>query len=331
MTGVTIRFGVLGCADIALRRTLPALRQVSGAEVTAIASRDPLRSAQVAGEYGAAALADYDALLGRPDIDAVYIPLPTGLHREWVAAALSAGKHVLVEKPAATCYEDAAALVTLARERGLVLMENLTFPHHRVHRVVQRHLDEGLIGDLRVLHADFAFPPLPSTDFRYNRELGGGALLDAGVYPVRAARMFLGEELTVVGATLDGDSPDGVDLSGSVLLSARGGRTAHLTFGFRHAYRCSYGLWGRLGRLVVDRAFTPPPLLRPPIRCEEPDGSRYLNGPADDQFRAALAAFVSARDTPAEAVALGDDLLRQARLVDDIASAARSGDRRLCP
>lgn len=317
-----VRIGLLGCADIALRRTLPALRAEEGVELAAVASRDAGRAAEVAAEYGADAVADYAALLARSDLDAVYVPLPTGLHGQWVARALRAGLHVLSEKPLCTTRAEAAGLVALARSRGLVLMENLTFPQHPVHQRVRELLDDGRIGELRVFQGEFAFPPLPSTDFRYRRGLGGGALFDAGVYPLRAARLFLGEELAVAGSTLGYDADHDADLSGGALLSAPGGRTAHVAFGFQHAYRCSYTLWGSRGRITVERAFTPPPDHAPLIRLEGPDGARELHGPPGDQFRATLAVFARALRDPDAAGRLADEVLRQAELVDRVAAAA---------
>lgn len=318
-----VRIGLLGCADIALRRTLPALRAEEGVELVAVASRDAAKAARVAAAYGADAVTDYDALLARPDLDALYIPLPTGLHSHWAARAIAAGLHVLSEKPLCTGHAEAAELVAAARSRGVVLMENLTFPRHPVHQRVRELVDEGRIGEVRVLHAEFAFPPLPATDFRYERGLGGGALFDAGVYPLRAARLFLGDDLTVVGATLDHGADHDVDVSGGVLLSAPGGRTAHVAFGFQHAYRCSYTLWGSRGRITVDRAFTPPPDHAPLIRLDLPGGSEEFAGPVGDQFRATLAAFARALRDPEAAGRLADEVLAQASLVDRVAAAAR--------
>src|SRR5439155_2303453 len=100
--------------------------------------------------------------------------------------------HVLVEKPAAVAAGEARALVERAERRGLVLMENFAFVRHLQHAVVRRLLDGGAIGELRGVTCEFAFPPREPTDIRYRRDLGGGALLDAGVYPVRAARLFRG-------------------------------------------------------------------------------------------------------------------------------------------
>src|SRR5262249_52979881 len=116
-----MRLGILGCADIAHRRFLPALSAVPGLTLAAIASRDPRRADAAAHRYGCAAVSGYPALLRRGDVDAVYVPLPAAVHARWARAALQAGKHVLVEKPIAQSAARAGELVSLARARGLAV------------------------------------------------------------------------------------------------------------------------------------------------------------------------------------------------------------------
>lgn len=115
-------------------------------------------------------------------------------------AALLRGKHVLVEKPLIATRSGAEDLIALARPRGLVLMENFTSLHHTQHRAVMDLLREGTIGELRSLSAAFTIPPKPEGDIRYQPDVGGGALLDIGIYPLRAALHFLGPDLHAVGA-----------------------------------------------------------------------------------------------------------------------------------
>src|SRR5215212_9491250 len=141
-----LRMGVLGCASIAIRRVLPALTEAEGIELTAVASRDPAKARQVAHRFGCAAAGGYDELLDRPDLDAVYIPLPTGLHAHWARRALAAGKHVLSEKPLTCDHATAVSLVEQASKAGLWLMENFMFLHHRQHEEVRTLVAEGRIG-----------------------------------------------------------------------------------------------------------------------------------------------------------------------------------------
>jgi NDP-hexose-3-ketoreductase len=315
-----VRFGVISCADIAWRRTLPVLAAAPQVRITAIGSRDPDRAARFADRFGGTPVRGYRAVLERDDVDAVYVPLPTGLHREWVERALLADKHVLVEKPTTVRLTETEDLLALARERGLVLHENMTFPHHTLHAEVRRLLESGAIGELRELSASFGIPPRAPEDIRYRPELGGGALLDVGVYPVRAALEFLGPGLEVAGAVLRTDPASGVDVAGGALLARKDGVTAQVGFGFAHAYRNTYALWGSLGRLSVHRVYSAPATLRPVVRIERQDHVEELTLDAYDQFDGSTGAFVRAvRGAPP-----GDvwAMVEQARVVDTIRDRA---------
>ncbi|MEU2249785.1 Gfo/Idh/MocA family oxidoreductase [Streptomyces sp. NPDC019224] len=314
-----LRIGVLGCADIALRRMLPAMAAADDVEIAAVASRDAARAREAAGRFGTRPVHGYAALLERSDVDAVYIPLPAALHATWTEAALRAGKHVLAEKPLTTDLERTRDLLALAAESHLVLTENVLFVHHPQHATVRQWVADGLIGELRSFQAEFAIPKLPGTDIRYDAGLGGGALLDTGVYPVRAALHFLGPELDVVGATLHGTAGHTVDTAGSALLRRPDGVTAHLTFGLDHGYSSRYLLWGSAGRITVDRAFTPPAGHRPQVRVELRSGTRTEVLPAADQVAAVVRSFVR---SVADKARGDDDTLHQARLVRDIGASA---------
>ncbi|MFE5865847.1 Gfo/Idh/MocA family protein [Streptomyces virginiae] len=318
-----LRMGVLGCADIALRRMLPVLVEEECAELVAVASRDRHKAASTADRFGCDGTVGYDTLLRRDDIDAVYIPLPPALHHRWVTEALAAGKHVLCEKPLCTSYADTLDLMKQARARGLVLAENFMFLHHSQHGAVRRLLDEGVVGAVQVFSSSFGVPPLDPAGFRYRPELGGGALLDTGVYPLRAAQLYLDGELEVLAATLRIDERTGVDVAGTALLSAVDGTAAQVSFGFDHAYRSHYALWGRAGRVTVERAFTPPEQLKPPVRIAQQDRVTELAVAADHQVRGAVRAFAAAVRSGAEGPLDEEITLRQARLVDEVRGRAR--------
>jgi NDP-hexose-3-ketoreductase len=318
-----VRVGVLGCASIAWRRTLPAMVAAPNLSVVAVASREPAKARRFATAFGAEPVHGYQELLERDDIEAVYLPLPTGAHHEWVARALRAGKHVLAEKPLATTAAEASELVELAAKSELVLRENFMFLYHGQHRRVRELLDSGAIGALRSFTAAFGIPPLPAEDVRYRPELGGGALLDVGVYPIRAAQLFLDGPLTVRGAARTVDPATGVDLAGSALLSAADGATATVHFGFQHHYRNAYELWGSAGRITVDRVFTPPGTWAPIIRLERANDMEELVLPAEDQFLAVVTAFGnSVREPQQPSRNDGAAMLRQAALVDAVRTAA---------
>lgn len=317
-----LRLGVLGCADFAWRKMLPAIATVPELRITALASRDPAKAARFADRFGGEPVTGYEALLEREDVDAVYVVLPTGLHHRWALRALDAGKHVLAEKSLTTGAEEAAELVAAARDHGLWLVENFLFLHHSQHPAVRERIDAGAIGAPRVFSAAFGVPPRPAGDIRNSPELGGGALLDVGAYTVRAATYFLGPDLTLAGSQLRIDGRTGVDVGGSALFHTPSGVSAELSFGFDSSYRTTYALWGSEGRISVDRAFTPPADLLPSVRWERQDSVQDLVLPADDQYANGARAFAHRVLTGAPFDAYGESLVHQAALLEQIRDRA---------
>lgn len=313
-----VRVGVLGCADIARRRMLPALAGQPLVDLVAVASRDLVKARSFAEPFGCEAVQGYERLLARADIDAVYIPLPTAMHAEWTLRALAAGKHVLCEKPCVTGPAEAARVVAAARERGLLVMESFMFLHHGQHARVRDLLRDGAIGELREVTAQFGIPAPPAA--------AGGArlssLLETGVYPLRAARLFAGECLDVLGATLSLDPDTGSDVAGGALLRSAPGVTARLSFGWERAYRCTYELWGSEGVLTLDRAFTTPDTHVPVLRLERGGSLRELPLRPERQFENTAGAFARAvlRGTGFDEHT--DDIRRQAALVDEVRRTA---------
>jgi NDP-hexose-3-ketoreductase len=323
-SGGPVRVGVIGCADIAWRRALPALEGEPLTEITAIASRRRDRAERFTERFGGVPVEGYDVLLEREDVDAVYVPLPAVLRAEWIEQALRAGKHVLAEKPLTTDREQAELLFRLAEKQELLLMENFMFLHHPQHERVAAMLAEGAIGELRSFAASFTVPPRPEDDIRYRADVGGGALLDIGVYPIRAAGLFLGPRLDVVGAVLRHERTRGVVVGGSVLLTTEEGVTAQLGFGMEHSYTNAYEFRGSAGRMWLNRAFTPPATHQPVVHIERQDHSEQIVLPAADQFARSVRAF-------AQAVIDGDpprqwamNSLNHASLVDAVRENALS-------
>jgi NDP-hexose-3-ketoreductase len=257
-------------------------------------------------------------MLERQDIDAVYLPLPAALHAEWTERSLLAGKHVLVEKPVSGSERETRRLVELARRQRLVLMENFMFLHHRQHDDAWRLVAQGEIGELLDFVAAFTIPPPSGQDIRWRRELGGGALRDLGVYPLRATQLFLGRGLEVCGASLRYNRDFGVDVAGAALLRTHDGMTAQLSWGMEHSYAAYYEFWGDKGRLRVDGAFAPSANSRQELHFDE-----TLRVPRDNQYKNAIEFFAAAVRSGDFAGSWGEDSIELARLVD----AVRRGDR----
>lgn len=287
-----IRMAVMGCAAIANRSVIPALKNLPEYyELVAVASRSEEKSRAFAQQFACDAVVGYEGLLEQPDIDAIYMPLPTGLHEEWVLRSLEAGKHVLSEKSLATNLASAKKMIIKARERNLLVMEDFMFCYHSQHQFVRNLLNEGQVGELRLLRCSFGFPPLARDNFRYDRLLGGGALLDVGAYTLKATQMFLGSHIRVLGAVLNKDRMHDIDLGGAALIGDSKGVVSQVAFGFDNFYQCNYELWGSSGKITVERAFTPAPDFAPRVILEhQAERQEFILHP-DNHFRNILIEF----------------------------------------
>src|SRR5690625_3641095 len=209
-----VRWGIIGNARIAREELIPAIKEANNAELTAIASRSPAAAKDAAETYGFRKFHDsYDALLRDPDVDAVYIPLPNGLHAEWTVKAARAGKHVLCEKPAALTSVEAQRMVEACRVNGVVFMEAFMYQFHPQHQRVRAIVASGEIGQVRLMHSRFAFQLGDPGNVRFDKKLGGGALYDVGCYCIHSSRHILGVEPSGVYAQAHADPDSGVDLT----------------------------------------------------------------------------------------------------------------------
>jgi predicted dehydrogenase len=190
-----LRFGVLGAAKIAPAALIRPARAVPDVEVAAVAARDPARARAFARRHGIPHVhPTYDALLADPDLDAVYIPLPNGLHAEWAIRALRAGKHVLCEKPLAANAAEAESMARAAAESGRLLMEAAHSIYHPLAARLKAIVDSGALGTIRRLEAYFCVPLLRPRDIRYRYDLAGGATMDLGCYTVQLLRFLTAAE-----------------------------------------------------------------------------------------------------------------------------------------
>ena len=302
---------------------LPAFNSCETIDVIAVASRSLSRASEYAVEFMCDAIEGYQALLDRDDIEAIYMPLPTGLHDEWVLKAIEAGKHILVEKSLASGYESAARLIGLAREKKILVMENFLFTRHSQFAWVKRLIASGELGDIHLLRSTFGFPPLHRDNFRYDKSLGGGALLDTGTYVLNIARLLLGDDIEVIGSSLEYDSESRVDIYGDVMLKNRAGQVAQVSFGFDYFYQCNLELLGTNGKLVVDRIFTPPPGFSPSVHIEHQGTSDEHILDPDDHYVNMADAFSKTVITRSDYDFHWNSSIAQARIIDDVLRSTR--------
>ncbi|WP_254272520.1 Gfo/Idh/MocA family protein [Haloarcula marina] len=226
-----MRFGVISTADIGIDSVIPGI-VASDHEFGAIASRDASRAQAVADRFDApTAYGSYDALLADDSLDAVYIPLPNGLHAEWIRRAADAGLHVLCEKPLTGSAEETAAVFDYCEDRDVVLMEAFMY---RFHPLTERAVEivDTELGEVRNVTSTFTFRmPDGAEDIRLDPALDGGSVMDVGCYAISAARLFLGDPERVYGVTNDGRDC-GVDTEMTGILEYEGGATARVQSGF---------------------------------------------------------------------------------------------------
>lgn len=319
----SIRIGILGTSEIAFRRFLPALAQCPAFTYVGVASRTPEKGKPFTDAYGGSIYDGYEALLADAGMDAVYLPLPPALHYEWGKKALEAGKHVLLEKPFTTSSADTAALLSLAAEKGLAVHENYMFIYHSQLAWLTEQVESGRIGELRLIRAAFGFPKRGEADFRYNKALGGGALLDCGGYPVRLAAHLLGETARVTAARLNQPTGYDVDLYGSATLENEAGQVAQISFGMDNSYKCELELWGSTGCLTADRIFTAPAGFAPVMTLRTAQSTEEITLPADDSFLNSIWGFARAMNTPTLRKEQMAAIQREAVLTQQLAALGR--------
>jgi xylose dehydrogenase (NAD/NADP) len=253
----TIRWGVLGTANIGRVAVIPAIQASKGNELVSIASRNVEKARDFAAKNGIPnSCGSYQELLDNPEIDAVYIPLPNSLHKEWAVKAARAGKHVLCEKPLALSSNECMEMEQAARDSGVFLMEGFMYRFHPRTMKVKAMIDEGVIGKLSTIEASFTFRLTNPDNVRFSAELGGGALMDVGCYCVNVIRTMAGEEPTAVSAqSVPADS--GVDGRLAGLMKFNSGILAHFDCSLLDERRERYLVAGDKGFLEVERAFLP--------------------------------------------------------------------------
>ena len=285
-----VNWGVLGASRFALQTMAPSIHEATGARLAAVATRDPAKAAPFAEFAPDIAVHDsYDALLADPTIDAVYIPLPNGLHVEWTEKAARAGKAVLCEKPIGMSVADLDRLMALREETGLLIAEAWMPAHHPQWSQTRAMLADGVIGRLHTVTGVFTYGLADPANVRNSAALGGGALRDVGVYPIGAFRLATGLEPTITSA--DAIWEDGIDSSTWVTARAQDVRFSfHVSM--RTSKRQQMVFEGDGGWLALDAPFNAGGYGEASIMVQAPDGSRTCTRfPTHRQYATQVEAF----------------------------------------
>lgn len=339
-----MRLGVICPSEIAFRRFMPALQLVDGLEFKGLGIylRDERFRNEILAEnviqdklkkeyqkakafidlYGGKIFEGYRTIVESSEIDAIYIPLPPALHYQWAKKALECGKHVLVEKPFTISLEETRELVEMAETRGLALHENYMFNFHQQLNAIEKIIKNGEIGDVRLYRISFGFPQREATDFRYNRSLGGGALIDAGGYTIKYASRLLGETAKIKYAQMNYTDRFEVDIYGSAAIVNEKGITAQIAFGMDNEYKCELEVWGSKGCLRTGRVLTAPAGFFPEIIIRKNNRNEKRQLPEDNAFKKSIERFLQCIQNNKIRRVNYKEILKQAEMVDEFGRVA---------
>jgi len=320
MTYDPVRWGVLSTAHIN-RLVIPPAHASEKAELVAVASRDQARADRYAAEWGIPrAHGSYQALLDDPQIEAVYISLPNTMHVEWSIRAAEAGKHVLCEKPMDSNPERVAEAFDAADRAGTYLTEAFMYRHNPQTKRVRELLDEGAIGELRLVRACFSYGLYDAENIRLRTEVDGGGLMDVGCYCVSGSRLVAGEPELVQGQAWAG--PSGTDWVFAGMLRFPGGVLGTFDCGTAMVERDELEAVGSEGSLFLDD----------PWHCRQPVIELRRDGTAErielepvDSYGLELENLSDAIRGEGEPLLGRDDAVAQARVISALRRSADSG------
>lgn len=332
-----IRIGIICPSEIAFRRFIPSLQKAEGFQYVgvAIASREEFvgatdeilakekqKAQTFVDNYGGRIFDSYEQMICSSEVDAIYLPLPPALHYQWAKKALEYGKHVFVEKPSTTCLTDTEDLIHIASEKKLALHENYMFMFHDQLRALDDVVASGEIGEVRLYRITFGFPRRAQNDFRYNKDFGGGALLDAGGYCMKYANYLLGGHSKVVSAQANYLSDFEVEMFGSATMVNEKGLTAQIAFGMDNDYKCEVEIWGSQGTITSNRILTAPAGFVPSYTVKKNQDAETRNLPADDAFLKSIYRFKQCVEDANVRNENYEILAQQEKLVEDFNTLA---------
>jgi xylose dehydrogenase (NAD/NADP) len=317
-----VRWGILSTARINCA-VIPPAHASPKVELLAVASRDEARAAEYARTWEIPrAYGSYEELLADPEIEAVYISLPNGLHCEWSIRALEAGKHVLCEKPLSRRAAEVEEAFDVADRAGRFLMEAFMYRHNPQTVRLRELVDGGAIGELQLVRAAFSFALSDEANVRMRPELEGGALMDVGCYCVSGSRLLAGEPERVYGEQLVG--PTGVDVRFHGTMRFPGGVVAHVDCGMVMPLWDELEAVGTEGSLFLD---DPWHCRTPAIELRRPDGvERIAVEPVADSYALELENLSDAIRGRGEPLLGRADAVGQARAIEALYRSAETSE-----
>lgn len=341
-----IRFGIICPSEIAFRRFLPSLQKVEGIEFAGVAIASPTewfgdvskisdaditiqqerelaKAKTFVDAFGGKIFNSYTEICTAEDVDAIYLPLPPALHYHWAKLVLESKKHALVEKPFTTKFSETNDLLALAKANNLAVHEDYMFVYHNQIQAINDIISSGEIGKVRHYRIQFGFPRRAVNDFRYNKALGGGALLDAGGYTIKYASILLGDSAKLSTASAKFEDEWEVDIFGSATMVNDEGVVAQLSFGMDNNYKCMVEAWGSEGTLTTGRVLTAPDGFEPEVIIRKGNDYEVRKLPSDEAFVKSIQRFVDCINCEEGRNKNYQLIERQARFVEQFNEIAR--------
>ncbi len=332
-----LNLAILCPSEIAFRRFLPSLLTcdefeymglaVAGEEewaetvedkskIPGIIESEMSKAQNFLDNYGGKIYTSYSQLINDDNVDAVYLPLPPALHYKWGKKVIESKKHLLMEKPFTTELEKTNELLTLAKENNVAVHENYMFIYHSQLDYIKNAINDGKLGDIRMIRAAFTFPMRSANDFRYVKSLGGGALLDCGGYPVRLMTELMGD-VKIAASRLHHIDGYEVDFYGNATLYSDK-LTAQIAFGMDNTYKCELEVQGSKGLLFTDRIFTAPDEFSPKVVFKSGNETETVTLESDCAFVKSIKRFYNSINDNEKCNEMMDSITKQSQLIEQI-------------
>ena len=317
-----LKVGLIGCANTALKNFIPSIQISDFAKLEFIASRSSTKANEWAKRFHCERFGSYDEIV-ESDVDIIYMPLPVGLHEEWIIKAARSGKHILCEKSSTSSYESAKKILKVCRENNVRILEAFSYRFHPQHNHVQK-LIKNDIGAVKNFVGKFGFSPPSKNNIRWDKKLGGGVLNDAACYPISASRMIFETEPISVFGQLISDDESKVDIKADVFLKFSDEKTAFVSSGFHNYYQSSYEIWGSEGKISTNRAYAVPKDFVTSIYLEKDDTVFETRFPDVNQFELMLKEFCDViRNEKQNSFNFENDLLNQSKVMEAVRMSSK--------
>ena len=266
---MTLKLGLIGCSNVAKKNLFSYIESSSSFKIHSIGSRSFEKSKKWAKQYNIPIHGDYNHVLNS-GINVVYISLPISMHEEWSIKAAKKGIHVICEKSSTTSLSSAIKMVKAAKENNVRLLEAFSFRFHPQHKIFKQIIKSNST-EVHNFYGSYGMPAFSREDIRWNKDLGGGILIDVACYPICASRIFFEKEPINVFCSGVIDKKSDVDTKIDILAQFPDGKVAFLSGGFDHYYQSKYSVWTKEMKLELQRAYAVPPTFKTKIEQDKND------------------------------------------------------------